>query len=88
MSEQNSPPLPACPMAETCKGIIEKPSSGFALIIPGIVFVTLGVLIIFEPWILTWVMAIAFIFFGVMLFFMSVFIRKMGKRRHHMHDLT
>ena len=88
MSEQNSLPSPACPMAETCKGIIEKPSSGFALIIPGIVFVTLGVLIIVEPLILTWVMAIAFIFLGVMLFLMSVFMRKMGKRRHHMNELT
>jgi UPF0716 family protein affecting phage T7 exclusion len=36
-------------MAETCKGMMEKPFSGLVLIIPGIVFIILGVLIVIEP---------------------------------------
>jgi hypothetical protein len=36
-----SVPMPMCPMAETCKGMMKKPLGGFALIIPGIILVIL-----------------------------------------------
>lgn len=39
-------PMPMCPMAETCKGIMEKRLSGFALMLPGIVLIILGVAVL------------------------------------------
>ncbi len=39
-------PMPMCPMAETCKGMMTKLLSGAVLLIPGITFITVGVLII------------------------------------------
>lgn len=42
-------PMPVCPMAETCKGIMEKPGSGFWMVVPGFLLVALGILIIFYP---------------------------------------
>lgn len=71
-------PMPTCPMAETCKGMMEKPFSGIALMIPGIVFLLLGVLIFFEPRIVAWILAIAFVLIGLMLLMMANFLRKMG----------
>lgn len=51
MPEQTTP-LPTCPMAEVCKGMIEMPFSGFTLIIPGLLLIVLGVLVVIEPRIL------------------------------------
>ena len=45
-------PTPMCPIAETCKDMMEKPLSGAVLLIPGITFITVGVLIIIWPVIL------------------------------------
>jgi hypothetical protein len=39
-------PMPMCPMAETCKSMMEKPLSVLVMVIPGIVFIALGVLIV------------------------------------------
>ena len=35
-------PMPMCPMAETCRGMMEKPLSGLVIVIPGIAFVALA----------------------------------------------
>ena len=45
-------PMPMCPMAETCKGMMKKPGSGLWMMIPGILFIALGVFIILYPQIL------------------------------------
>jgi uncharacterized membrane protein HdeD (DUF308 family) len=67
-------------MAETCKGMMEKPSSGFMLIIPGIVLIILGVAVIIEPLILVWLVAIALIVMGIAVLMLTAFMRKIGKR--------
>jgi hypothetical protein len=67
-------------MAETCKGMMEKPFSGVALMVPGLALIALGILVVIEPRILAWVMAAAFILLGVMMVMMASFIRKIGTR--------
>jgi uncharacterized membrane protein HdeD (DUF308 family) len=73
-------PMQMCPMAETCKGMMEKPSSGFWMIIPGFVFIVLGVAIILYPQILVWLVAIALIAMGIAMLMMVNFMRGIGKR--------
>ena len=75
-----STPMPMCPMAGMCKGMMEKPFSGFFMIIPGIVFIVLGVLIIIEPKILAWFVAAVCVLIGVMMLVMASFIRRIGGR--------
>ena len=75
-------PMPMCPMAETCKGIMEKPFPGLVLIIPGIAFIILGVLIVIEPRILVWLVAVLFAVMGIMMLLMANFVRKIGARMH------
>ena len=38
-----------CPMASMCKGMARKPGYGYMLMVPGILFIIVGILIIFEP---------------------------------------
>jgi uncharacterized integral membrane protein len=57
-------PMSTCPMAETCKGMMEKPASSFWMIIPGLMFVVLGALIVM----------------GVAMLMMVNFMRRIGKR--------
>lgn len=73
-------PMPMCPMAETCKSMMEKPFSGVALIAAGILFIALGILIVFEPRIVIWILAIAFVLVGLMILMMAGFIRRIGAR--------
>jgi len=72
-------------MAETCKGMMEKPHSGLWMIIPGIVFVILGVAIIMYPQVLVWLVAIALILMGVAMLVMVNFVRRIGKRIQNPH---
>ena len=74
--------MPTCPMAAACKGMIEKPSSGLMLIIPGIIFIVLGILIIIQPTILVWLVAILFFIIGFAMLAMAGFIRRIGVRMH------
>jgi len=75
-------PMPTCPMAETCKGMIDKPGSGLWMSIPGIIFIILGVAIIVYPQILAWLVAIALIVMGFAMLMMVNFMRGIGKRMH------
>lgn len=75
-----STPMPMCPMAEMCKGMMGRPFSGFFMIIPGIVFIVLGVLIIIEPKILAWLVAAVCVLIGIMMLVMASFIRRIGGR--------
>ena len=58
-------PMPMCPMAATCKGMMERPRSGLVMMIPGIAFIALGILIIVWPSVLAWLVAAACILAGV-----------------------
>jgi len=65
--------------------MMEKPFSNVALVVPGILFIALGVLIVIEPRILVWALAVVFVLLGLMMLMMSSFIRKMGARFQSMH---
>ena len=78
MTETN--PMPMCPMAEACKGMMEKPGSGTWVMIPGVLFIVLGVLIILYPQILAWFVAIALVVVGIAMLIMTMFMRGIGKR--------
>ena len=73
-------PMTMCPMAETCKGMMEKPRFGFMFMVPGIVLILLGVAVLIEPKILVWLVAIALIFMGIAMLMMAGFMRRIGKR--------
>ncbi len=72
-------------MGKACKGMMEKSSSGVVLLLPGILFIALGVLIVIEPGVLVWVMATAFVLLGSMMMMMAGFIRKIGTRFQSTH---
>lgn len=73
-------PMQMCPMAETCKGMIEKPGSSYWMIVPAIILIFLGVAIIVYPQILTWLVAIALIVLGGAMIMMVNFMRGIGKK--------
>ena len=73
-------PMPMCPMAETCRGMMERPFSGVVMVIPGIAFITLGILIIVWPAILPWLVAAACILAGGGMLLMANFMRGVGAR--------
>ncbi len=77
VGQSTATPMPMCPMAATCKGMMQKPFSGVALLISGVLLIVLGVLIVIEPRLLVWVMAAAFVLLGAMLLMMVSFMRKM-----------
>ena len=81
-------PMPMCQMAETCKGMMEKPRSGFALIVPAVLFIILGVAVIIEPRILVWLVAIALIVMGIAMLMLAKFARKIGRRFQGTHELV
>lgn len=76
-------PMPMCPMAEACKGMMERPVSGLVMIIPGIAFVVLGVLIAIWPSVLPWLVAAACILAGGAMLVMANFMRRVGSRLKH-----
>lgn len=75
--------MPTCPMAATCKGMMEKRHSGFWMILPGLLFIALGVAIVLYPKILVWLVAIALFAMGVGMLMMANFMRGVGKRIEH-----
>jgi uncharacterized membrane protein HdeD (DUF308 family) len=60
--------------------MMEKPGSGLWMMIPGILFIALGILIILYPQILAWLIAIAFVVMGIAILMMTNFMRGIGKR--------
>jgi len=69
---------PNCPMIAMCKGMAGKPLSGIGIMIPGLVLIGFGVLILFQPQILAWLIAILMIMMGVGLLFMASMMRRFG----------
>jgi len=80
-----SDPMPMCPMAETCDGMMEKPFFRFALLIPGIVLIVLGVAVLSEPQILVWLVAVALIVMGIAMLLLAKFMRKPGAQFQSRH---
>ncbi len=72
--------MPMCPMAATCKGMMENRKSGFLMIVPGFLFIVLGVTIIMYPQILVWFVGIALIVMGIAMLMMVNLMRRFGKR--------
>ncbi len=76
-----TPPMPMCPMAKKCTGMMEKTSFGAFLMVPGLLFIAAGVLIIFVPQVLIWLMAAASILFGVAMLLLANLRRGARARR-------
>ena len=72
--------MPMCPMSATCKGMMENRKSGFLMIVPGFLFIALGVTIIMYPRILVWFVAVALIVVGIAMLMMVNLMRRFGKR--------
>lgn len=72
--------MPMCPMAETCKDMMEKRRTSLIMAIPGVTFMAFGVLIVVWPSVLPWLVAIACILAGSALLLMAYFIRRVGAR--------
>jgi hypothetical protein len=75
-----SAPMPMCPMARTCMGMMERPITRVMMVIPGIAFISLGVLIVAWPSVLPWLVAAAFIVSGGAMLLMANFMRGVGAR--------
>ena len=45
-------PMSMWPMAETRKGMMEKPLSAFVMVVPVLILIVLGVVVLIEPQIL------------------------------------
>lgn len=75
--------MSTCPMAKACKGMMERPGTGLWMIVPGLIFVALGIAIILYPQILAWFVAIVLIVMGLGMLMMVSFMRSFGKRIHN-----
>ena len=75
--------MSTCPMAKACKGMTDKRSTSLWMIVPGLIFVALGIAIILYPQILVWLVAIALIVMGLAMLMMVNFMRSFGKRIHN-----
>ena len=73
-------PMPMCPMAEMCKGMMNRRMSSFTLIVPGALLIRLGIVVIIEPRILSWLVAAALIVMGGAMLAMAKFMARVGKR--------
>lgn len=69
---------PECPMASMCKGMAGKSTTGFLMMIPGIILILLGMLVLFQPEILAWLVAIMLIIMGFGFLFMAKMMGKFG----------
>jgi uncharacterized membrane protein HdeD (DUF308 family) len=72
-------------MAGACKEMMQKPRFGFMLSGPGIVFIILGVVILIEPRILLWFVALALIAMGIAMLMFARLVRKSGDQIRGMH---
>ncbi len=78
-------PMPMCPMAATCKGMMEKPISVLFMMTPGVVFIAVGMLILIEPEILAWLVAAASIAVGVVMLMVANLVSRIGARIQRTH---
>jgi uncharacterized membrane protein HdeD (DUF308 family) len=69
-----------CPMAKMCARMMEKPRSGFLLMLPGALLIVLGVFIFLEPRIAAWLVGSVAVLMGLMLLVMAHFVSRSGVR--------
>lgn len=69
-----------CPMAKMCEGMLTNSKVGFVFLIPGVLFTLGGILILFEPKALVWLMGGTSILLGLVMFAVTAFLRKLGSR--------
>ena len=79
-------PMSMCPMADTCKGMMENPLSGLVMLMPGIAFIALGILIFVWPSVLAWLVAAACILVGCAMLVMANLMRRIGSRFKERHE--
>jgi hypothetical protein len=60
--------------------MMEKPLSGIVMVIPGIAFISVGLLIVLWPSLLPWLVAGASILAGTAMLLMANFMRGIGDR--------
>lgn len=77
MAEQA--PMPMCPMAGMCRRMMKQSRPRYALVIPGILLIILGLTVLVEPRILVWLVAIALIMLGSAILMMTKLIRSIGE---------
>ncbi len=80
MSSQTPTPMQMCPMAETCGAMMSKPFLSTALVLPGLIFIALGILVVVYPLVLVWLVAAALVLFGIIMLIIATLIRKIGSR--------
>lgn len=73
-------PMPMCPMAKMCRGMMERRTSRFALIAPGVLLIVLGITLLIEPRILVWFVSLAFIVMGSAMLAITKIMRSAGER--------
>ncbi len=78
--------MPMCPMAKTCKGMMDKPFSGFMIVIPGIFLIVLGLVVLVEPRVLVWLMAAVLVVLGIAMVMFGRVMGKFRKRIQSTHD--
>lgn len=79
MTETQAPKnMEMCPMASMCQGMMKKRHSRLVLLIPGLLFILLGIVILIEPRVLVWLIAAIVILFGILFLMMGNFIHRMG----------
>jgi uncharacterized membrane protein len=61
-----------------CQGMMKKRHSRLVLLLPGLLFILLGIVILIEPRVLVWLIAAIVILFGVLFMMMGSFIHRMG----------
>lgn len=76
-------PMPMCPMAKSCRAMIERPHFGLMMVIPGLVLIALGISVVVWPFILPWLVAAACVMAGGAMLLMAEFVRGMGARTGH-----
>ena len=67
-------------MGAMCKNMAGRPFSRISMMIPGLVLIGFGILVLYQPQILAWIIAIVMIMMGVGLLFMANMMRRYGAR--------
>jgi uncharacterized membrane protein HdeD (DUF308 family) len=69
-----------CPMASMCSGFLEKGTSRFLLMLPGVLLILLGVAILVQPQVLVWLVAGAAVLLGIAMLLMAHIMYRFGAK--------
>ena len=78
-------PMAMCPMALMCRGMSDKPPSLTLTMIPGVLLIVIGIVVLLEPKVLAWLVAIVTIIMGVFLLMIAAWIRRVTARLRNAH---